>query len=75
MKRLHDLYSSPSVIRTVKTRRMRWEGHIVQMGDMRTECRLLVRKPEGKRPRGRKRRRWVDNIKMVLIEIKRGGVV
>jgi hypothetical protein len=62
---LHNLYSSPSIIRIIKSRRMRWAGHVGQMGEKRNEYRLLVGKPEGKRPLGRPRRRWRDNIKMV----------
>jgi hypothetical protein len=47
---LHNLYSSPSIIRIIKWRRMRWAGHVAQMGEKRNVCRLLIRKPEGKRP-------------------------
>jgi hypothetical protein len=61
---LHDLYSSPSIIRIIKSRRMRWAGHVARMGEKRNAYRLLVGKTEGKRPLGRRRRRWVDNIKM-----------
>jgi hypothetical protein len=66
---LHNLYSSPSIIRIIKLKRMRWVGHVAQMGENRNEYRLLVGKPEGKRPLGRPRRRWIDNIKMDLLEI------
>jgi hypothetical protein len=66
---LHDLYSSPSIIRNIKLRRMRWAGHVARMGEKRNVYRLLVGKPEGKRPLGRLRRRWMDNIKMDLVEI------
>jgi hypothetical protein len=66
---LHNLYSSPSIIRIIKSRRMRWAGHVTRMGEKRNVYRLLVGKPEGKRPLGRPRRRWIDNIKMVLLEI------
>jgi hypothetical protein len=52
----------------LKSRRIRWEGHVARMGEKSTACRILVGKPEGKRPRGRSRRRWVDNIKMDLRE-------
>jgi hypothetical protein len=62
---LRSLYSSPSIIRMIKSRRMRWVGHVARMGERRNACRILVGKPEGKRPLGRSRRRWVDNIKMV----------
>jgi hypothetical protein len=61
---LHNLYSSPSIIRIIKSRRMRWAGHVARMGEKRKVYRLLVGKPEGKRPLGRPRRRWIDNIKM-----------
>jgi hypothetical protein len=66
---LHNLYSSPIIIRIIKSRRMRWAGHVAQMGEKRNVYRLLVGKPEGKRPLGRTRRRWIDNIKMDLVEI------
>jgi hypothetical protein len=66
---LHNLYSSPSLIRIIKSRRMRWEGHVARMGEKRNVYRLLVGKPEGKRPQGRPRRRWIDNIKIDLSEI------
>jgi hypothetical protein len=65
---LRDLYSSPSIIRIIKSRRMRWEGHVARMGEKRNSYRLLVGKPEGK-PLGRPRRRWVDNIRMDLGEV------
>jgi hypothetical protein len=68
-KELHDLYSSPSIIRMIRSKMMRWAGHVARTGDKRNACRLLVGKPEGKRPLGRPRRRWVDNIKMDLGEI------
>jgi hypothetical protein len=58
------LYSSPSIIRIIKSRRMRWAGHVARMGDKRNVYRLLVGKPEGKRPLRRPRRRWMYNIKM-----------
>jgi hypothetical protein len=66
---LHNLYSPPSIIRTIKSRRLRWAGHVAQMGEKRNVYRLLAGKPEGKRPLGRPRRRWIDNIKMDLLEI------
>jgi hypothetical protein len=71
---LHDLYFSPSIIRIIKSRRMKWAGHVARMGETRNAYRLLVGKPEGKRPLGRPRCRWVDNIKMDLLEIGWGGV-
>jgi hypothetical protein len=67
---LHNLYSSPSIIRMIKSRRMRCAGHVARMGETRNAYRVLVRKPEGRRPLGRPRRRWVDNIKMDLREIE-----
>jgi hypothetical protein len=66
---LRDLYSSPSIIRMIKSRRMRCAGHVARMGEKRNAYRLLLGKPEGKRPLGRPRRRWVDNIRMDLGEV------
>jgi hypothetical protein len=66
---LHNLYSSPNIIRIIKSRRMRWAEHVARMGEKRNVYRLLVGKPEGKRLLGRPRRRWIDNIKMELLEI------
>jgi hypothetical protein len=66
---LRDLYSSPSIIRIIKSRRMGWTGHVARMGKKRNTYRLLVGKPMGKRPLGRPRRRWVDNIRMDLGEV------
>jgi hypothetical protein len=63
------MYSSPSIIRMTKSGRMRWAGHVTRMGEKRNAYRILVGKPEGKRPLGRPRRRLVDNIKMDLGEI------
>jgi hypothetical protein len=63
---LHSLYSSPSIIRMIKLRRMRWAGHVARMGEKRNPYRILVGKPEGNRPLGRPRRWWADNIKMDL---------
>jgi hypothetical protein len=62
------LYSSPSIIRIIKSRRIRWVGHVARMGKKRNAYRLLVGKPEEKRPLERPRRGWVDNIKMDLLE-------
>jgi hypothetical protein len=70
---LHNLYSSPNINRMIKSRRMRWSGHVAQMEEKRNAYRTLVGMPEGKRPLGRPRRRWVDNIKMDLREIGWGG--
>ena len=66
---LNDLYSSPNIVRVIKSRRMRWAGHVARMGEERSVYRVLVGKPEGKRPPGRPRRRWVDNIRMDLQEV------
>jgi hypothetical protein len=66
---LHNSYSSPSIIRIIKSRRMRWAGHVARMGAKRNVSRLLVGEPKGKRPLGRLRRRWIDNIKMDILEI------
>jgi hypothetical protein len=71
---LHDLYSSPSIIRVIKSRRMRWADHVARMGEKRNAYRLLVGKAEGKRPLGRPRRRWVDNIRMDPGEVGWGNV-
>jgi hypothetical protein len=59
-------YSSPNIIRMIKTNRMRWAGDVARISEKRTAYRILMGKPEGKRPLGRLRRRWVDNIKMEL---------
>jgi hypothetical protein len=58
-----------NIIRIIKSRRMRWAGHVARMGEKRNVYRLLVGKSEGKRPLGRPRHRWTDNIKMDLLEI------
>jgi hypothetical protein len=71
---LHNLYFSPNVIRIMKSRRMRWTRHVARMGKKRNAYRILVVKPEGKRPLGRPRCRWVDNVKMDLREIGWGGM-
>jgi hypothetical protein len=71
---LHNLYSSPDIIRQVKSRQMRWAGHIARMGEERNVYRVLMGKPEGKRPLGRPRRRWEDGIRMDLREIGLGSV-
>ena len=62
-------YSSPNIVRVKKSRRMRWAGHVARMGEERGMYRVLLGKPEGKRPLGRPRRRWVDNIRMDLQEV------
>jgi hypothetical protein len=66
--------SKSNVIRMIKSRRMRWAGHLALMGENRYACRILVGKPEGKRPLGRPSRRWVDNIKIDLREVGWDGV-
>jgi len=68
-KELSDLYSLPNIVRVVKSRITRWAGHVARMGQGRGVYRVLVRKPEGKRPLGRPRRRWEGNIKMDLQEV------
>ncbi|KAJ4445737.1 hypothetical protein ANN_12422 [Periplaneta americana] len=71
---LHALYSSPdTVIRNIKSRRLRWTGHVARMGESRNGYIVLVGRPEGKRPLGRPRRRWEDNIKMDLREVGYDG--
>ena len=64
-----DLYASHNIVRVIKSRRMRWAGHVVRMGERRGVYRVLMGKHEGKRALGRPRRRWVDNIKMDLKEV------
>jgi hypothetical protein len=71
---LHNLYSSPDIIRQVKSRRMRWAEHVARMGEERNVYKVLVGKPEGKRPPGRPRHRWEDEIRMDLKEIGLGDV-
>jgi hypothetical protein len=66
---LHSLYSSANIVRVIKSRRVRWVGHVARMGEGRGVYRILVWRPEGKRPLGRPSGRWEDNIKMGLREI------
>jgi hypothetical protein len=66
---LHSLYSSPNIVRVIKARRVRWAGHVARMEEGRCVYRVLIGRPEGKRPLGRPRRRWEDNNKMDLKEI------
>ena len=73
-EKLNDLYSSPNIVRGIKSRRMRWAGHVVRMEEGRGVHDVLMGKPEGKRPLGRPRCRWEDNIKMYLEEVGRGCV-
>jgi hypothetical protein len=74
VEELRDLYSSPSIIIIIKSRRMRWAGHVAKMGEKMNAYRLLVGKPEGRRPLGRPRLRLVDNIRMDLGEVGWGDV-
>src|SRR5215475_12568112 len=71
---LNDLYSSPNIVRVIKSRRMRWVGHVARMGEGRGVYRVLVGKPEGKRSLGRPRLGWEDNIRMDLQEVGLGYV-
>jgi hypothetical protein len=71
---LHNLYSSPNIIRMIKSRRMRWAGLVARMWEKRNAYRILVGKPQGKRPLGRPRCRWVNNIKIDLREIGWDGI-
>jgi hypothetical protein len=66
---LHSLYSSPNIVKVIKSRRMRWAGHVARTGERMGVYTVLVGRLEGKRPLGRPRRRWEDNIKMDLREI------
>jgi hypothetical protein len=74
-RELHNLYSSPDIVRQIKSRRMRWAGHVACMGAGRNVYRVWVGKPEGKRPLGRPRHRWEHGIKIDLREIGWGGGV
>jgi len=69
---LNDLYSSPNIVWVIKSRRMRWAGHVARMGEEKGVYRVLMGKPEGRRPVGRPRRRWVNNIRMALQEVRCG---
>ena len=68
-KELNDLCSSPNIVRVIKSRRMKWAGHVARMGEERGVYRVLMGKSEGKRPLGRPRRRWVNNVGMDLQEV------
>jgi hypothetical protein len=68
-KELYALYSSPNIIRVIKSRRLRWAGHVARIGERRGAYRDLVGKPEGSRPLERPRHRWEDNIKMDLLDV------
>jgi len=66
---LYDLWSSPNIGRCIKSRRMRWAGHVIRMGDRRDACRILMGRPDGKRPMGRRRHRWEPNTKIGIREM------
>jgi hypothetical protein len=70
---LNDLHTSPNIIRVIKSRRMRWAGHVAHMGEGRRAYRILVGRPDGRRPLGRPRHRLKDNIKMDLQEVLWGA--
>ena len=69
VEELNDLYCSPNIVRVIKLRIMRWTGHVARMGEERDVYRDLMGKPEGRRPMGRPRRRWVGNIRIDLQEV------
>ena len=71
-EKLNNLHSSPNIVRVIKSRRMRWAGHVARMGKRRVVYRVLVGKPEGRRPLRRPRHRWEDNIRMDLWEVRCG---
>jgi hypothetical protein len=71
---LNDLYSLPKIVGVLKSRRMRWAGHVVSMGEGRGVHRVLLGEPEGMRPLGKTRHRWEDNIKMDLYKVGCGGM-
>jgi hypothetical protein len=71
---LHTLYSSPNIIRQIKSRILRWAGHVTLMGEEKNVYKVLMGKPEGKRPLGRPKCRWEDGIRMYLREIGWGSV-
>jgi len=68
-EKLNNFYSSPNIVRVIKSRRMRWAGHVARMGEEKEVYMVLLGKPEGRRQQGRPRRRWVDNIRMELEEV------
>jgi hypothetical protein len=71
---LRDLYSSPSIIRIIKAMRMRWAGHVARLGERKNAYRLLVGTLEARRPLGRQRRSWLDNIRMYFARLEWGDV-
>jgi hypothetical protein len=72
---LHNLYSSPSIIRMIKSKRLRWAGHVAHMGEKKNAYRILVGNPEGYRPLGKPIYRWEGNIKMDLKEVVWTGLI
>jgi hypothetical protein len=75
LRKLHSvLYSSPTIVRVIKSRRTRWTEHVARMGEGRDMYRVLVGKPEGKRPMGRPTHRWEDNVNVDLLEVGCGGM-
>ena len=72
--KLSDLHSSPNIVRVIKSRKMRWVGYVARMGESRCVYRILVGKPEGTRPLGRRKRIWDNNFKMDLQEVKCEGI-
>jgi hypothetical protein len=73
-KEIHNLYSSPSIIRMTESKRVKWAAHVARMGLERNVCRILVGNPKGKRPLERPTCRWQDNIKMALRKMGWGGI-
>ena len=71
---LNDLYRSPNIVRVIKLRITRWAGHVARVGERKDQYRVSMRKPEGKRPLGRPRPRWEDNIKIELQEVRCDGM-
>jgi len=72
-EKLNDLYCSPNIVRVIKTSRIGWAGHVARMRERRVAYKILVGKPEGKRPLGRFKRRWEDNIKMIFSKLDGGN--
>lgn len=72
-KELHDLYASPDIVRVIKSRRLRWAEHVARMEEGRTALGVIMGRPEGRRPLGRPRRRWQNNVRMDLGELGVAG--